>query len=99
MTEAEKKVSKEITGVKFRKKPEVVEAWLWDETRTTFDKIGCTMMSYSGHAEFKDRMTNLIIDTQNGSECVNFGDYIIKDSKGEFYSCKYDTFLSMYEEI
>lgn len=26
---------------KFRKKPVVIEAWEWDETKTTFEKIGC----------------------------------------------------------
>jgi hypothetical protein len=84
---------------KYRKKPVVIEAWKWDETRTMFDKIGCKLMSCSGHAEMPDMMTNLRIETLEGTMHVNKGDFIIKGVAGEFYPCKPDIFEKTYEEV
>jgi hypothetical protein len=85
--------------VKYRKKPVVIEAWLWDETRTTFDKIGCTAMSCCGHQDTPDLMHSIRITTLEGTMYVDKGDYIIKGVKGEFYPCKPDIFLMTYDKI
>jgi hypothetical protein len=82
----------------FRKKPVVIKAWVWDESKTTFNKIGCKMMAWDGHASTPDLMLNLRIETLEGSMQVNKGDYIIKGVKGEFYPCKPDIFKLTYDE-
>ena len=82
---------------KFRKKPVVIEAWKWDETKSMFEEIGCQSMSSSGHTERPNEMTNLRIKTLDGTMTVNKGDYIIKGVKGEFYPCKPDKFEMTYD--
>ena len=39
------------------------------------------------------------IETLEGMMIANFGDYIIKGIKGEFYPCKPDIFQATYEEV
>ena len=39
------------------------------------------------------------IETLEGIMKANFGDYIIKGIKGEFYPCKPDIFQATYEEV
>ncbi len=39
------------------------------------------------------------IETLEGMMIANFGDYIIKGVKGEFYPCKPDIFQVTYEEV
>ena len=84
---------------KYRKKPVVIEAWKWNETKEMFDEIGCKSMSSSGHAERPNEMTSLRIETLEGTMSVNKGDYIIKGVKGEFYPCKPDIFKATYEAV
>jgi hypothetical protein len=83
---------------KATKKPVTIEYWVWDESRTTFDKIFCKMMAWDGHASNPDLMLNLRIETLEGSMRVDKGDYIIKGVKGEFYPCKPDIFKLTYDE-
>lgn len=89
---------------KYRKKPVVIEAMLWDGKATTaFDiarwahpdgKGGYTgAWSYEGSAPFA-----MHIPTLEGVMAANQGDYIIKGVKGEFYPCKPDIFEQTYEE-
>jgi hypothetical protein len=85
--------------VKYRKKPVVIEAWLWDETKKTFDKTGCITMSWCGYSDTPDLMQDLRIKTLEGTMRVDKGDYIIKGVKGEFYPCKPDIFLMTYDKI
>ena len=84
---------------KYRKKPVVIEAWIWDETKETFNQIGCLSMSSSGHLERPNEMTQLRILTLEGTMRVDKGDYIIKGVKGEFYPCKSDIFQMTYESV
>jgi hypothetical protein len=84
---------------KFRKKPVVIEAWLWDETKTTFSQIGCKSMSREGHSSYPDLLRRLRIETLEGTMAVDKGDYIIKGIKGEFYPCKPDIFKLTYDAI
>ena len=82
---------------KFRKKPVEIEAWLWDESKTTFAEIGCLSMSSEGHSRHPDLLKNLRIETLEGTMSVNKGDYIIKGIAGEFYPCKPEIFEQSYE--
>jgi hypothetical protein len=83
----------------FRKKPVVIEAWLWDESKETFNKIGCKSMRSDGHTDRPDLMHNLGIETLEGTMRVDKGDYIIKGVKGEFYPCKPDIFYLTYDAV
>ena len=85
--------------MKYKKKPVVIEAWLWDESRETFDEIGCKMMSCKGHKDAPDLMADLRIETLEGTMRANKGDYIIKGIQGEFYPCKPDIFEKTYEKV
>lgn len=44
-------------------------------------------------------LVDIAIDTLEGTMRVDYGDYIIKGVKGEFYPCKSDIFLATYEEV
>jgi hypothetical protein len=82
--------------MKYIKKPVAIEAWLWDESRSTLKKIGCKSMSIEGHSSYPDLVRNLRIETLEGTMKVNKGDYIIKGIQGEFYPCKPDIFKQTY---
>ena len=52
--------------------------------------------------DFSQRMLKqgyIEIETLEGIMKANFGDYIIKGVKGEFYPCKPNIFESTYEEV
>jgi len=85
--------------MKYRKKPEIIDVWIWDETKTTLDKIGCGFVSCSGHGSRPDEVTSLRIETPVGVQYINKGDYIIKTAKGEFYLCEPDIFEATYEKV
>ncbi len=83
---------------KYRKKPVVIEAVLWDgqneaevtdlsdETDYVFDY-------------FADNPTKLRIRTLEGLMGAMAGDYIIRGVDGEVYPCKPHVFHQTYEEV
>jgi hypothetical protein len=80
---------------KFRKKPVVIEAVIWDgsaHTANTFigDGYG-TAWWYEGEGP------RMVIPTLEGNHTADLGDYIIKGVKGEFYPCKPDIFELTYD--
>ena len=93
-------------GRAFRKKPVVIEAIqfteevAWDSflNRTLiFDKF-----SVSGNYYPSDRIIRsawVSIPTLEGTMRAEFGDWIIKGVKGEFYPCKPDIFAATYEAV
>ena len=85
--------------MEYRKKPVVIEAWLWDESKKTFKEIGCKCMSSEGHTSYPDLLKKLRIVTLEGVMEVRKGDYIIKGVKGEFYPCKPDIFELTYDKL
>lgn len=88
--------------MKFRKKPVVIEAVLWDETRATFKELEFMGMKWSGHEGHRDRpeeVRNLRIKTLEGAMLASKGDWIIKGVKNEFYPCKPDIFEATYEPV
>lgn len=86
--------------MKFRKKPVVIEAWRFARVGSGFvgqpgwlrNAIQEGAIYYQGgDAPF------YTIETLEGSMCANFGDWIIRDVKGELYPCKHDIFEATYE--
>jgi len=84
---------------KYQKKPVVIEAWIWDESHITLEKIGCGWVAHEGHADRPDECTSLRIQTLEGSMSASKGDYIIKGVEGEFYPCKAEIFHKTYSKV
>lgn len=91
---------------KYRKKPVVVEAIQWtgsnlEEIRNFVgsDLIEEYVELFDIKRTLKEMLVDIAIDTLEGTMRVDYGDYIIKGVKGEFYPCKPDIFLATYEEV
>ena len=91
---------------KYRKKPVVVEAIQWtgsnlEEIRNFVgsDLIEECVELFDIKRTLKEMLVDIAIDTLEGTMRVDYGDYIIKGVKGEFYPCKPDIFLATYEEV
>ena len=88
---------------KFRKKPVVIEAILFDgkNINEVLTWVGNSAeRELIGHQKFGNvHSGNLIIHTLEGNHTANIGDWIIKGIKGEFYPCKPDIFEQTYEEV
>lgn len=88
-----------MTNVKqYRKKPVVIEAMHLSNPSTP-DEIAewCGGKVVDNH-----QMGNkiyVIIKTLEGDMKANYGDYIIKGVKNEFYPCKSDVFEATYELV
>lgn len=82
---------------KFRKKPIVIEAVLFDGSENSIIEI----------LDLKDGDTKslrvdagrILIHTLEGVMEANKGDYVIKGVKGEIYPCKPDIFEQTYERV
>lgn len=86
---------------KYRKKPVVIDAWLFDGKLTNSTEVltaaaGGGKMWFSGTVEGGDE-GKIVIRTLEGEMEASPGDYIIKGIKGEFYPCKPDIFAATYE--
>ena len=79
--------------MKFRKKPVVIEAVLYDGSK---ESIASVLRLGTGIGLFPDCLT---IKTLEGTHRANIGDWIIKGVKGELYPCKPDIFEQTYEPI
>lgn len=87
---------------KYRKKPVFVEAVVWDESRDTLSELsdrGLITMSYGGHRDRPDWVTDLRIKTSDGSTRIAKGEYIVKGPRGEFYRCRPDIFMANHEAV
>jgi hypothetical protein len=81
--------------MKFRKKPVVIDAELYDGTTTSVEVI----MGMGGTREINNSPEGLYIVTLEGTMKADKGDWIIKGVKGELYPCKPDIFEATYEEV
>ncbi|MGG0793748.1 hypothetical protein ABE137_07050 [Brevibacillus laterosporus] len=93
---------------KYRKKPVVIEAV---RLENNFDsicnaieficKIGMETSIIGRNTTVKGVREDqgIYIKTLEGTMKANFGDYIIKGIKGEFYPCKPDIFEATYELV
>nr|DAY15736.1 MAG TPA: PGDYG protein [Caudoviricetes sp.] len=79
--------------MKYRKKPAVVEAVLWngDNYKEVID--------FAENKIWFDALGGIWIATLEGDMIAKKGDYIIKGVQGEFYPCKPDIFAETYEEV
>jgi len=84
----------------YRKKPVVVRA---------FQLEACEFKALPGwirqHSRLRytendqNMVTEIYIDTLEGSMCAEIGDWIIQGIKGELYPCKPDIFAATYEKV
>jgi hypothetical protein len=84
---------------KYRKKPVVIDAWLWDETKETYAMLidaGMPSCSYNSHVT-ENYVRNLRLPTREGTMSVEKGDWIIKFIEGGFFHCSPGTFEATYE--
>ncbi len=92
---------------KYRKKPVVIEALLWDgkNHRSMYNFLGGSEDEYlkdEGKHFYIDHGEvhgGLVIKTMEGEHIASIGDYIIKGVLGEYYPCKPKAFELTYEEV
>ncbi len=84
---------------RYRQKPIIVNAWVWNETKKQLNEIGCKMTSCSGHTERPNDVTNLKIQTPKGSERVKKGDYIAKTFHNSYHVYESHIFEANYDCI
>ena len=82
--------------MKFKKKPVVIEAILWDATLPTFENI--VDMCGEGRTVRWDK-DGMFIKTLQGEMRASTNDWIIRGVKGEIYPCKPDIFEATYEAV
>lgn len=81
---------------KYRKKPVMIEAELYDGTLDSAHKISKwagKAFDWTGSSEY------ITIPTLEGDMTAQKGDWIIRGVKGEFYPCKPDIFEATYEPV
>ena len=85
---------------KYKKKPAIIEACVWDGTNKeeliSFSKGAVSFLPGQRSAGI---VTHCYIKTLEGTMEANVGDYIICGVNGEFYPCKPDIFQKTYEEV
>lgn len=74
----------------FRKKPVVIEARRY----TNDGLLAESVAEWCGGRQTDD---GCVIHTLEGDHLANYGDWIIKGVKGEFYPCKPDIFKATYD--
>jgi hypothetical protein len=80
--------------MKFRKKPVVIDAELYDGTAVSVERV----MEMGGTRGINNSPEGLYIVTLEGTMRADKGDWIIKGVKGELYPCKPDIFEATYED-
>ena len=83
---------------KYRKKPVVIEARRLFEPNIPSDISSWCGGKVCGVGDL-GRKVWIEIETLEGVMCANYGDWIIKGVKGEFYPCKSDIFEQTYDEV
>ena len=81
---------------KYRKKPVVIEAIQFKNTGESFEEIDNFM---NGKLCIDETVGLPCIVTLEGNMLVSENDYVIKGVNGEFYPCKPDIFLQIYELV
>jgi hypothetical protein len=86
---------------KFRKKPVVIEAFLFGEEWPEWFAmaVGDGKVTIYGTQERPGHKPCAEISTLEGDMMVSHGDWIIQGVKGELYPCKPDIFAATYEAV
>lgn len=74
--------------MRYRKKPVVIDAVLWDGKLTTVEPLLAGSSNPSVEQDLGDPA--LLIPTLEGTMRAEVGDWIIRGVKGELYPCKDD---------
>lgn len=82
---------------RWRKKPVVIDAVLWDESPEASETIHEWGQDGGRPVRFNDQTGTVLIDTLEGAMEGRPGDYIIRGVQGEIYPCKPEIFLATYE--
>lgn len=82
-------------GMKYRKKPVVIEAVRWTGGNDSLQAISALG---GGTLELADGR-GLEILTLEGTMTARIGDWIIRGIKGELYPCKPDIFAATYDPV
>ena len=77
---------------KYRKKPVVIKA-------RQYTRDGLEAHRVAGWCGGEQTDDGLDIVTLEGTMHANYGDWIIKGVKGEFYPCRDDIFQATYERV
>lgn len=80
---------------KLRKKPVVIEAVQFHETKEGIAAI----LGFVPNGKVGLQHDLPVIRTLEGDMLVNDGDWVIKGVAGEFYPCKPDIFEQTYEKV
>lgn len=83
---------------KYRTKPVTVEAVQYFGVES-FPELEIFMDDEYYRVLFQPGSEQLIILTSESDYRVEVGDWIIRNEKGEFYSCKPDIFNEIYEKV
>jgi hypothetical protein len=87
---------------KYKKKPVIIEAVLWDGSNLLEVQyfVGKKLEGdFYAHADGSVPSMSLTIPTLEGDMIASLGDFIIKGIQGEFYPCKPEIFNKTYEEV
>ena len=76
----------------FRKKPVEIEARQYTRNGLEAEKV-------ANWCDGDQTDDGLIIHTLEGDHLANYGDWIIRGIKGEFYPCKPDIFNQTYDPV
>jgi hypothetical protein len=88
--------------MKFRKKPVVIEARRFDAdvvNQAATLAVGRTALEQWCGGTLVSESRYMVIPTLEGMMRADYGDWIIKGVKGEFYPCKPDIFAATYEAV
>jgi hypothetical protein len=84
---------------RFRKKPDIVEAFEWDGKKETIE-LPEIRLFMANNPYFRGEQGSLYIHTLDGEVAeARPGDFIVKEVRGEVYPCKPKLFWETYEEI
>jgi hypothetical protein len=81
--------------MKFRKKPVVIEAMLFDGMNI----VAVCQWLLSHGQQFEPGIDGIGIVTLEGTMLAQSGDWIIRGVAGEFYPCKPGIFADTYEKV
>lgn len=91
--------------MKFRKKPVVIDAFQWNgewaDVIAWLDSMsdGPFVIPFGSVPPITKEGDQLVIKTPHGPTTANEGDWIIKDSDGDFYPCTDSVFKATYEQV